>query len=247
MSGRSIFGLFGEGLKSFGSSLHKTGCKMQGDYGYVEKLNRHTRITPFNDTLPTLGKNSFIAPNASVIGDVIVGDNSGIWYNTVLRGDVNSIHIGNNSFIGDRCVVHCASDGPVGAQATQIGDKVYVGPGSIIHAATIQDEAYIGTGSIVLDGSVIQKNGFLESGSLLTGKTVKTGEVWGGSPAKFIRAATKEDEARLEKIISDNLNLSEQHEKQTSKSAKQLNDELLIKYTENRTKNENVLNTQSQI
>ncbi|KAN0039284.1 hypothetical protein ACTA71_001478 [Dictyostelium dimigraforme] len=240
---KGVFGILGETLKNTAMVIHRTGCKMQGDYAYIEKLNRHARLTAFGGNAPIVGQKSFIAPNASVIGDVVIGKESSIWYNTVLRGDVNSIHIGDKTVVSDRTVVHCSSNGPLGPKPTQIGDKVYIGPGSIVHAATIQGESYIGTGSTLCDGSVVEKNGFLEAGSLLTaGKTIKSGEYWGGSPAKFVRQVTKEDELQLEKLIDQNINLSEQHDKQTSKSAKELNSDLLQKYVENRTRSDHILN-----
>ncbi|KAM9958704.1 hypothetical protein ACTFIW_012293 [Dictyostelium discoideum] len=243
MSQKGLFGILGEVVKNTGLILHRAGCKMQGDYAYVEKLNRHTRLTAFGDNAPIVGQKSFIAPNASIIGDVVIGKESSIWYNAVLRGDVNSIHIGDKTVVSDRTVVHCSSNGPLGPKPTQIGDKVYIGPGSIVHAATILGESFIGTGSTLCDGSVVEKNGFLEAGSLLTaGKTIKSGEYWGGSPAKFIRQVTKDDESQLEKIIEQNINLSEQHEKQTSKSAKELNNDLLQKYVKNRTRSDHILN-----
>ncbi|KAK5578731.1 hypothetical protein RB653_008404 [Dictyostelium firmibasis] len=240
---KGLFGFFGDALKNTGLILHRTGSKMQGDYGFVEKLNRHTRLTAFGDNIPFVGQKSFIAPNASIIGDVVIGKESSIWYNAVLRGDVNSIYVGNKTVISDRTVVHCSSNGPLGPKPTQIGDKVYIGPGSIVHAAIVHDESYIGTGSTLCDGSTVEKNGFLEAGSLLTaGKTIKSCEYWGGSPAKFIRQVTKEDVSKLEKIIDQNITLSEEHDKQTSKSAKELNNDLLQKYAQNRTKSDHILN-----
>ncbi|KYR02841.1 trimeric LpxA-like domain-containing protein [Tieghemostelium lacteum] len=241
---RSLFNYIGEALRSSGQTLDKIGCRLQGNYAYVEKLNRHARVSVFKENIPFLGNSSFIAPNSSVIGNVSIGDKTSIWYNTVLRGDVNTIEIGDETTIGDRTVIHVASKGPKGPMPTTIGNKVYVGPGSILHACTIQDECYIGSGSILYDGSIVEKNGFLESGSLLTsGKKVLSGQVWGGSPAIFIRNVTKNDIENLYQTINDNITLSEEHEIQTQKSSKQLHlDELEIS-TLNRTSLQNEIHT----
>ncbi|KAF2069040.1 hypothetical protein CYY_009638 [Polysphondylium violaceum] len=220
---KTFFNSLGDALRAGGISLHRLGTRLQGNYAYVEQLNRHSRIAPFKDVVPFVGQSTFVAPNSAVIGDVSLGKNSSVWYNCVLRGDVNSIIIGDETTIGDRSVIHVANHGPQGEQATVIGNRVYIGPGAIIHGAEIQDGAYIGAGSIVYDGSVMEKNSILEAGSLLTsGKKVKEGEVWGGSPAKFIRNITDKECEKVNKLVDDNVALSEEHDVEQSKSAKQI-------------------------
>eukprot|EP01132_Coremiostelium_polycephalum_P002945 gene2945-3676_t len=226
---KNLTNLLGESLRTLGQSIDRFGCKLQGNYAYIEKLNRHTRISKFRDNAPFLGSQSFIAPNASVIGCVNIGHNSSVWYNSVLRGDVNSIEIGNETIIGDRTVVHVSSQGPKGPLPTVVGNRVYVGPGCILHACVIGDHAYVGAGSIVYDGAVVEKNGFLEAGSLLTaGKRVLPNQVWGGSPARYIRDVTKEDLEQLDREIDQQISLAEEHDVQTSKSAKQQHLDVLI-------------------
>ncbi|EFA76939.1 trimeric LpxA-like domain-containing protein [Heterostelium album PN500] len=217
---------------------------MQGNYAYVEKLNRHSRIMPLRGKIATLGRNSFVAPNSSVIGDVQIGNQSSVWYNTVLRGDVNSIVIGDESVISDRSVVHCSSgNGPKGAQPTVVGNRVYVGPGSIIHACKIEDDVHIGAGSIVYDGAVVEAGAQLEAGSLVTaGKRVPAGQLWAGSPAKFVREVSAADKEMHQLTISDNNTLSAEHEVQTSKSAKQQHIDQLENFAHRRERPENILN-----
>eukprot|EP01133_Synstelium_polycarpum_P006626 gene6626-7702_t len=199
---------------------------------------------PLRNKIAAIGNQTFIAPNASVVGDVVIGNQSSVWYNTVLRGDVNTITIGDETIISDRTVIHVAARGPKGAHPTQVGDRVYVGPGSIIHACTIADDCSIGAGSIVFDGAVVEKGSFLEAGSLVTsGKKVPSGQVWGGSPARFVRNATKEDVEQHALLISDNSTLAQEHEVQHSKSAKQQHIDQLENFANRRERPENILHT----
>ena len=110
-------------------------------------------ILAYQDHRPKIHDSCFIAENATVIGKVSIGENSSVWYGTVLRGDVSYIEIGENSNIQDNTVIHLNKDLP-----TLIGDNVTVGHGAIIHACTIKDNVLIGMGAIILDGAVIESN-----------------------------------------------------------------------------------------
>src|SRR5271154_54038 len=126
---------------------------------------------------PTIAPDAFIAPNAAVIGDVVVGAESGIWFSCLVRGDMNIIRIGARTNLQDGTIVHVDS----GGLATHIGDDVTIGHGSIIHACTLRNRAFVGNGAIVLDGAVIEEDGFLGAGALLTpGKVVGRNELWAG-------------------------------------------------------------------
>jgi carbonic anhydrase/acetyltransferase-like protein (isoleucine patch superfamily) len=148
-------------------------------------------IRPFKQILPKLGQRVFIDPACTVIGDVTIGDDSSIWPGTVIRGDVNFIRIGERTNIQDGTIIHVSHDGPNGRPVgypTLIGDDVTIGHGAIIHACTIEDGCLIGMGSTVLDGAVVRKNGFVGAGAVIPpGKTVGTGELWLGNPAKCVR------------------------------------------------------------
>lgn len=154
----------------------------------ADKLSRRApgggKLYPYKGVWPTLGKNVFIAPGARVIGDVEIGDNSSIWFNCVVRGDVNKVRIGARSNIQDGSVVHVDS----GGYATLIGDDVLIGHMVMIHGTVIEDRGFVGLGSITMDGCVIESEAMLAAGALLSpGKRIKTREMWIGRPARKIR------------------------------------------------------------
>lgn len=139
---------------------------------------------------PIIHPRAFIAPTASIIGDVTIGSGSGIWFNCVLRGDVAAIIVGENTNIQDGTVVHVTRNG----FPTKIGSNVTVGHKALLHACTLEDLSFIGMGSIIMDRVVVETGGWVAAGSLVTeGKIVKSGEIWAGSPAKFFRKLTKEE------------------------------------------------------
>ncbi len=149
------------------------------------------RIRPYRGVLPTLGARTYIDPAATVIGDVVLGDDVSIWPMTVVRGDVNFIRIGARSNVQDGTVIHVSHDGPhakLGGFATVIGEDVTIGHKAIIHACRIEDAALIGMGAVILDGAVVKKHGFVGAGALVApGKVVGEGELWLGNPARLAR------------------------------------------------------------
>ena len=148
-------------------------------------------LRPYLGTMPTLGERVLVDPAASVIGDVVLGDDVSIWPGTVVRGDVNFIRIGARSNLQDGTVVHVSHDGPharLGGFATVIGEDVTIGHKAIIHACRIEDAALIGMGAIVLDGAVVRTHGFVGAGALVApGKEIGAGELWLGNPARKVR------------------------------------------------------------
>ncbi|MFQ5347657.1 MAG: gamma carbonic anhydrase family protein [Rhodothalassiaceae bacterium] len=150
----------------------------------------------YRGTLPTLGRDVFIAPGARVIGDVAIGDRSSIWFNCVVRGDVNRIRIGTGSNIQDGSVVHVTHD----KWETVIGDHVLIGHMAMIHGCTIEDHAFVGLGAVVMDGCVIESDGMLAAGALLPpGKRIGPGELWVGRPARLARRLG-EDEIAMQRM-----------------------------------------------
>ena len=148
-------------------------------------------LRPFRDRLPTLGARAYVDPAASVIGDVVLGDDVSVWPFTVIRGDVNFVRIGDRTNLQDGTVIHVSHDGPhakLGGFATRIGSDVTIGHKAIIHACTIEDAVLVGMGAIVLDGAIVRKHGFVGAGALVPpGKVVGEGELWLGNPAKKVR------------------------------------------------------------
>lgn len=154
-------------------------------------------IRPYLGQLPSLGERAYVDRTASVIGDVVLGDDVSIWPGTVVRGDVNFIRIGARTNIQDGSVVHVSHDGPhakLGGFATVIGSDVTIGHKAIVHACRIEDAVLIGMGAIVLDGVVIRTHGFVGAGALVTpGKEVGEGELWLGNPARKVRMLSEEE------------------------------------------------------
>lgn len=134
-------------------------------------------------------KNNWIAPGAHVIGDVLMGENIGIWYNAVVRGDANTIVIGDNTNIQDNTTVHTDADYPV-----SIGKGVTIGHNAVIHGCTIGDNTVIGMGSIVLSGALIGCNCIIGAGALVTGKMrIPDNSLAFGNPAKVVRTVSDDE------------------------------------------------------
>lgn len=147
-------------------------------------------IKPYKNKPPIIGKDVFLADNAVIIGDVVIGEESSIWYNCVVRGDVNNIVIGARTNIQDGTVIHVSST----LQGTYIGNDVTVGHMALLHACTIEDAAFIGMMACVMDGAVIETGAMVAAGALVTpGKRVLSGQLWAGKPAKLVRELTEEE------------------------------------------------------
>jgi carbonic anhydrase/acetyltransferase-like protein (isoleucine patch superfamily) len=157
----------------------------------VSKLRK--QLDTFLRKKPKLGKNVYIASGAVVVGDVTLGDHSSVWYNAVLRGDINRIVVGHHTNIQDNTVLHLADD-----FACVLGNYVTVGHSSIVHACKIGDEVLIGMGAIILDGAVIGKQSLIGAKALVTqGMKIPPGSLVLGVPAKVVRALTKKERAGL--------------------------------------------------
>lgn len=144
-------------------------------------------IHSFGSERPQLADDVFIAPGAQVIGKVTIGTGSSVWFNCVLRGDVGRITVGERTNLQDGTIVHVTG----GRFDTHIGDDVLIGHGCIIHGCRLENHTFVGMGAIVLDGAVVEADAMLAAGALLTpGKVVKSGELWAGRPAKFLRSLT---------------------------------------------------------
>lgn len=151
--------------------------------------------------VPQIGENVFLADNATVIGDVVIGDDSSIWFNTVLRGDVNSIRIGKRVNIQDGTVVHTLYEKSV----AEIGNDVSIGHNVTIHGAKIEDGALIGMNAVVLDHAVIGEGALIAAGSVvLSGTKVEPGSIYAGTPAKFVKKLDPEQSKEINQKIARN-------------------------------------------
>lgn len=145
--------------------------------------------------IPSLGKQVFIDPSAQIIGQVKIGDYSSVWPGAVIRGDIHKISIGRFSNIQDLSLLHVETH-----RGCQIGDYVTVGHQVCLHACTVKDQSLIGIGSIVLDGAVIGEGVILGAGSLVThDQKLKSGALYFGRPAKFVRKLSRQEIAGLKK------------------------------------------------
>ncbi len=138
---------------------------------------------------PQMGEDTYLAETATVIGDVVMGNQCSIWFNAVIRGDVNSIRMGNKVNVQDNAMLHCTYE----KFPLVIGNNVSIGHNAIVHGCTLKDNVLIGMGSIVMDDCVVDENSIVGSGSVVTqGTHIKSGEVWAGIPAKKIKDISEE-------------------------------------------------------
>jgi carbonic anhydrase/acetyltransferase-like protein (isoleucine patch superfamily) len=150
---------------------------------------------------PEIGENTYLAENATIIGDVVIGKDCSIWFNAVLRGDVNSIRIGNRVNIQDGSVLHTLYQKSV----VEIGDDVSIGHNVVIHGAKIENGALIGMGAIVLDHAVIGEGAIVAAGSvILSGTQVEPGSIYAGVPAKFVKKVNPQQGKEINQKIAKN-------------------------------------------
>ena len=164
-------------------------------------------LLPFKNRSPVLGKGAFVAPDATLIGDVVLGDDASVFFQSVLRADINSIRIGARSNLQDQTVIHLASDTP-----TIVGEDVSVGHRCILHACTIEDRVLIGMGSILMDHVVIGSDSIVGAGTLVPkGKTFPPGSLIVGSPARLVRALTEDEKASIAKLAQKYLGVKNEY------------------------------------
>ena len=151
------------------------------------------RITHYLTQQPTIHASAFVAPNATVVGAVEVGEECSVWFGAVLRGDINRIAVGARTNIQDGAVIHVAD-----AYGAQIGELVTVGHNAIVHACAVDDEVLIGMGAIVMDGAEIGSRSIIGAGALVTGGTkIPPGSMVLGSPAKVVRALSLDEQRAI--------------------------------------------------
>ena len=150
---------------------------------------------------PKFGNNCYIAENATIVGDVIVGNDCSFWFNSVIRGDVNSIRIGNKVNIQDGTVLHCTYE----KTKTILGNNVSVGHNVILHGCNIHDNVLIGMGAIIMDNVVIKENSIIAAGALVLENTIiEAGSIYGGVPAKKIKSIEPEHTREMIERIANN-------------------------------------------
>lgn len=203
----------GKALRETGQALDRMGMRAQDSWIFQEKICRHRAVMNLFDQRPFVSETTYVAPNASVIGNVNLKDQSSVWYGAVIRGDQSPINVGGFSSIGDRSSVLSTAINPTGFVArTYIGDWVTVGQGCVLKGCTIDDYAVVGDGSVVQEGALVEAHGVLEPGSVLpSGMRVPAGEVYGGNPASFVRKLEKEEMEGQAKAAEKICALAQEH------------------------------------
>ena len=141
-------------------------------------------IMEVNGKSPQMGKECWLAPNATLVGDVIMGDNCTVWFNTVIRGDVHEIRIGNDTNIQDGAVIHCTYK----KAGTYIGNRVSIAHNAIVHGCTIHDDVLIGMGAVVMDGAIVHSGAVIAAGAIVLANTVvEPNSIYAGMPAKKVK------------------------------------------------------------
>ena len=151
-------------------------------------------ILPWKGVLPRIAADAFIAPNAVLIGDIEIGSQASVWFNCTIRADVHFVRIGARSNIQDGTIIHESSK-PL---PTLIGDGVLVGHAVILHGCTLESGSFVGMRATVMDGAVVESGAMVAAGALVApGKRIPAGQLWGGSPARFMRKLTDAEIADL--------------------------------------------------
>lgn len=204
-------------VREWAEYIDRFGCRMMGEYAYLEHLNRHRRVNHWKGILPVVGEDVFIAPNATVIGDATLFKNAAIWYNSVVRADDNAVHIGANTQIQERCVIRGGHK-----YETRIGANVSIEPGCVIYGAMIGDNARIGPNAVIHENTIVGENAQLGAASVLTrDMEVGAGELWEGVPAKFVRRLSQEEIELNQKLLETQLELADEHRMECNKPYEQ--------------------------
>lgn len=164
-------------------------------------------ILPYKGVLPVIPESVFLS-NATIIGDVVIGEEANLWFGVTVRGDVNSIRIGARTNVQDGTVVHCTHL----KYTTEIGDDVTIGHLALLHGCVVESGSFIGMKACIMDNAVVESGAMVAAGALVTpGKRVKAGELWGGSPARLLRPLTEEERAGLTSTVPRYVGLAKQY------------------------------------
>ena len=154
-------------------------------------------VLPVKGKLPEWGNDCFIPENATIVGDVEMGDSCSVWFNAVIRGDVNAIRIGSNTNIQDGAVIHCTYQ----KAATHIGNNVSIGHNALVHGCTLQDHVLVGMGAIVMDHAVVEEYCIIAAGAVILENTIcESGYLYAGMPARKIKPITAEQRELLDRL-----------------------------------------------
>ncbi len=174
----------------------------------MEQYVQPATVLPYEGVAPVVAPRAFIAPTATVVGDVQIGDQASIWYGCILRGDVNKIVVGARTNLQDGTIVHVSP----GSSPTIVGEDVLVGHNSLLHGCVLQDGCFVGTRATILNGSVVETGALVAAGALvMEGTRVPSGEVWGGAPARKLKDMRPELAASMKEAVRHYVELAERH------------------------------------
>lgn len=211
---KRVSNLLGRTVRETGQALDRLGLTVAENEKFLETYSRHRPVMSLFDKRPVIAAGVFIAPNASVVGKVLILNNASIWYGAVIRGDKNKISIGFATNVQDRSVINTVAELDTGFPAdVEIGEYVTIGHGALLTSCIIGDNVLIGQGSIIQEGTVIQANSMVAAGAVvLPGTFIKSGQLWAGNPAQFIRNVTDEEIASFKKSADHYADLGKQHD-----------------------------------
>lgn len=196
---RILFEL-GRALRETGNQIDRIGLRAIDKPIFKEPFSRHRSVMNLFQKYPVIENNAFIAPSATVVGQVQILDSSSVWYGAVVRGDFNAVEIGAYTSVGAGAVVQSAPTADGHAPATiRIGDHVTIGPGAVLQGCTVGNEASIGAGAVVMEGALVEAGAIVAPGAVVhPDQRIPAGQVWGGNPARFERKLTPEEVASTE-------------------------------------------------
>eukprot|EP00753_Platysulcus_tardus_P019390 PLAT7136.1.p1 GENE.PLAT7136.1~~PLAT7136.1.p1 ORF type:complete len:254 (-),score=101.02 PLAT7136.1:155-844(-) len=193
----------GRAVRETGAALDRSGLALLRSRLADEHFTQHRTRVNLDGKEPKVADDAFVAPCATVAGDVKIGEGSSVWYAAVVKGDFSSVSIGRDTNVQDGAIIHTRPWGVVGEGRKEelpakIGDRVTIGHGASLYSCVVEDESLVGMSAICLQGSVMEKNSMLAAGAVLPeGSRVPSGELWAGSPARFARKLTDKEFALL--------------------------------------------------
>lgn len=218
---RFLYNVGGPFLRSVGQGLNRFGLSVQGSLATDDRLVPSLRYKTVGGNSPQIDRVNFLAPNSAIIGQVILGEQSSVWYGATLRGDLNEINIGKNSVIQDLVTLS-----PRTKNSLKVGDNVYIGPNASLESCTVENNAFIGMGASVHNGATVQSYGIVAAGSVIPeGTTVPSYQIWAGNPARYLRDLTNEEKEVLDEFHDEMQSLAKIHNEETEKSFRQIIDD----------------------
>lgn len=216
-----LYNFWGPSLRSLGQSFNGLGLMIQGPLASDDRVVPSLRQRSYNNITPQINRVNFVAPNSAVIGQVILGEHSSVWYGATLRGDINEINIGKNSVVQDLVTLS-----PRKQSTIKIGDNVYIGPNASLESCVIENNAFIGMGASVRNGATVQSYGIVAAGAVIPeGTTVPSYQIWAGNPARYLRDLTNEEKEVLDEFHDEVQSLAKIHNEETEKSFRQIVDD----------------------